>query len=143
MILDEGKIIQGFVGAQNKNPAIPLLANGIQTATDQYVDDPGGFFVQVAIDVQDAGYKGYLPEGYTQYSPGINASVTYRGGPIESVHAATGTFHPPEYLRTQRLATLADAQRVLATIRRGSTVTLSLTPASEIVVPPDATQTFR
>ncbi|RYE41841.1 MAG: hypothetical protein EOP24_35305 [Hyphomicrobiales bacterium] len=143
VVLDEGRIIQGFVGPQNKNPNIPLLANGIVTATDQYVNDPTGFYVQVTLDVQDSGYKGYIPEGYTQFSPGLNASITYKGGPVESVHAAKGTFHPPEVLRTQRVNSLADAQAILQAIKKGSTVTLSLTPASEIVVPANVSQTFQ
>ena len=143
VVLDEGRIIQGFVGPQNKNPNIPLLANGIVTATDQYTNDPTGFYVQVSVDVQDAGYKGYIPEGYTQFSPGMNASITYKGGPVESVHAAKGTFHPPEVLRTQRLNSLAEAQTVLQSISKGRTVTLSLTPASEIVVPANVAQTFQ
>lgn len=143
VVLDEGRIIQGFVGPQNKNPNIPLLANGIVTATDQYTNDPTGFYVQVSVDVQDAGYKGFIPEGYTQFSPGMNASITYKGGPVESVHAAKGTFHPPEVLRTQRLNSLAEAQTVLQSISKGRTVTLSLTPASEIVVPANVAQTFQ
>jgi hypothetical protein len=136
-LLDGGKIIQGFVGPQNKNPALPLIANGITTATDQYTNDPGGYFVQVAIKVND-GYQGFLPEGLVQFSPGTNSTITYRGGPVESVHAKDG-----EYLRTQRLSSLADAQRILATIQQGRSVTLGLTRASEIVVPADVTQTFR
>lgn len=142
-LLDGGKIVQGFVNAQNKNPRIPLLANGLSSTVDAYVEDPGGFFVQVAIDVQDAGYPGYLPEGFTQYSPGMDATITYQGGPVESTNAAKGTFHPPEYLRTQRLNSLAEAQAVLATIAKGQNVIISLTPASEIVVPADVTRTFR
>lgn len=143
-LLDGGKIIQGFVGAQNKNPALPLLAEGIVTATDRYVNDPTGYYVQVAIDVQDPGYKGFIPQGYTQFSPGLGRDVTYNGGPVESVHAAKGTFHPPETLRTQRVATLAEAQQILARITSGNTVTISLTPASEIVVPAgNPAQTFR
>ncbi len=134
---DGGKIIQGFVGPQNKNPLLPLIANGITTATDQYTNDPGGYFVQVAIEVQD-NYRGFLPEGLVQFSPGTNATITYRGGPIESVHAER-----TEYLRTQRLSSLEDAQRILATITSGRVVTIGLTPASEIVVPADVTQTFR
>nr|WP_255428051.1 MBL fold metallo-hydrolase [Ramlibacter cellulosilyticus] len=142
-LLDGGKIIQGFVGAQNKNPRIPLLANGIPNATDGYTNDPGGFFVQVAIDVQDPVYHGFLPNGFTQLSPGLGTTITYQGGPIESTNAARGTFHPPEYLRTVRLNSLADAQAILATIAAGRTVTLSLTRDSQIVVPTDVTQTFR
>ncbi|CAM3602140.1 MBL fold metallo-hydrolase [Paracidovorax anthurii] len=142
-VLDEGRIIQGFVGPQNKNPRIPLLANGIVTATDQYTNDPGGFYVQVALDVQDSGYKGYIPEGYSQFSPGMNATIAYKGGPVESVHAAKGTYHPPEYLRTQRVNSLAEAQTILQSIKKGRTVTLSLTPASEIVVPSNISQTFQ
>ena len=143
ILLDSGKIVQGFVGPQNKNPAIPLLANGVTTSTDNYVMDPTGYYVQVAIDVQDTTYKGYIPTGLTQFSPGMAASITYQGGPVESVHSAKGTFHPPEYLRTQRLNTLADAQAVLASIASGRRVTISLTPASEIVVPATVSQTFR
>lgn len=142
-ILDSGKIIQGFVGAQNKNPAIPLLANGIPNTTDGYTNDPAGYYVQVYVDVQDPGYKGYLPENFTQFSPGMNATLTYKGGPIESIHAARGNFHPPEVLRTQRVASLAEAQAILASITKGATVTLALTPASEIVVPADVSKTFR
>jgi glyoxylase-like metal-dependent hydrolase (beta-lactamase superfamily II) len=143
VLLDGGKIIQGFVGAQNKNPRIPLLANGIPNATDGYVNDPTGFYVQVAMDVQEPTYKGFLPSGFTQLSPVLNQTITYQGGPIESTSAARGTFHPPEYLRTQRLATLAEAQAVLATIRKGQAVVFSLTRDSQIVVPATVTQTFR
>lgn len=136
-LLDEGKIIQGFVGPQNKNPRIPLLADGITTATDRYTNDPGGFYVQVAIDVED-GYQGFIPDGMTQFSPGMNQTITYQGGPVESVHADGG-----EVLRTQRLDSVEDARRILASIQRDRTVTVTLTPSSEIVVPGDVTQTFR
>lgn len=143
-ILDDARIVQGFVGPQNKNPAIPLLANGIVTATDQYVNDPGGYYVQVSLEVLDNGpYRGFIPDGYTQFSPGLNRSIVYKGGPVESVHAAKGTIRPPEVLRTQRLGSLADAVRILGTLQKGATVTLSLTPASEIVVPADPTKTFQ
>jgi hypothetical protein len=142
-LLDGGKIIQGFVGAQNKNPLIPLLAQGIPNATDGYTNDPAGFFVQVALDVQENTYKGYLPNGFAQFSPGLNQTITYQGGPIESTNAAKGTFHPPEYLRTVRLSSLADAQKILATLQKGKTVTVTLTPDSQVVVPADVTQTFR
>jgi hypothetical protein len=97
----------------------------------------------VYADVQDPTYKGYLPENFTQFSPGMNATIAYKGGPVESIHATTGTFHPPEVLRTQRVGSLAQAQAILASITRGATVTLSLTPASEIVVPADVTRTFQ
>lgn len=143
IVVDNGKIIQGFVGPQNKNPAIPLLANGIPTTSDLYVQDPGGYYVQVALDVQRPDYRGYLPEGFTQYSPGMGATITYQGGPVESTNVARGTYGPPEYLRTQRLSSYEDAQRVLATLTKGSTVTFGLTPASEIVVPADVSLTFR
>lgn len=143
-ILGDAKIIQGFVSAQNKNPLIPLLANGMPTTLDPYTNDPGGFFVQVEIDVMDTTYQGYLPDGFTQFSPGMNANITYRGGPIESTRAAKGTNHPPEFLRTQRVGSLAEAQQILASITKGSTYRISLTPASEIVVPVgNVTQTFR
>jgi hypothetical protein len=142
-VLDGGKIIQGYVAAQNKNPLIPLLANGIVIPTDNYVNDPGGYFVQVAIDVQDQEYKGYLPQGFTQFSPGMNATITYNGGPIESVNTAKGTYHPPEYLRTQRLNSLEEAQAILATITSGRAYTISLNRQSEIVVPANVVQTFQ
>lgn len=136
-LLDGGRIVQGFVGPQNKNPAIPLLANGIVTASDPYVNDPDGYFVQVSVQVND-GYQGFLPDNFVQFSPGTNQTITYRGGPVESVHAKPG-----EVLRTKRLNTLAEAQAILATVSAGRQVTMTLTPASEIVVPADVTQTFR
>lgn len=142
-ILDDGKIIQGFNKYMNKNPKIPLLANGVANNTDSYTHDPDGYYVQVYIDVMDSTYHGYLPESFTQFSPGMNATITYQGGPIESIHAATGTYHPPEILRTQRLGSLAEAQAVLATITKGSTYTIQLNKASEIVVPSDVTKTFK
>jgi hypothetical protein len=140
-IVGDGKIVQGFVGPQNKNPRIPLLAEGIPTTTDLYASDPSGYYVQVAIDVHDTAYNGYLPEGYVQFSPGMNATITYQGGPIETTHA--GPSNPPEYLRTQRVNSLGEAQKILATISKGRVVTISLTPASEIVVPADVTKTFQ
>lgn len=142
-LMDGGKIIQGFVGAQNKNPLIPLLAEGIPNATDGYAADPTGYYVQVKIDVLDSTYKGYMPTGYVQFSPGQNQTITYQGGPVESTTAAKGTYHPPEYLRTVRLNTLAEAQAILATISSGKQVTLSLTRDSQIVVPADVTKTFQ
>ena len=99
--------------------------------------------MQVSVDVQDPTYKGFIPQGYAQASPGMKTTITYDGGPVESVHAAKGKFHPPEVLRTQRLSTLADAQTILATLAKGKSVTLSLTPASDIVVPSNVAQTFR
>jgi len=139
-VVGDPKIIQGFVSAQNKNPLIPLLATGMPTTLDPYTDDPIGFFVQVAVAVQDPTYQGFLPDGFTQFSPGMNATITYRGGPIESTQAERGV----EYLRTQRVATLAEAQQIMASITRGNMYTISLTPASEIVVPVgNAAQTFR
>ncbi len=142
-LLDDAKIVQGFVGAQNKNPLIPLLADGMPTTLDPYTNDPTGYYVQVSIDVQDPIYKGYLPEGYQQFSPGLGTTITYQGGPVESTHAERGTYHPPEVLRTVRLNSLQDAQKVLARIAKGGTYTISLTPASEIVVPADPAQTFQ
>ncbi len=150
---DGGKIIQGFDGFQNKNPIIPLLKDGIQIITDAYVNDPTGWYVQFYIDVlDDATYKGYLPEGHSQAAltyDGINSSgaivtkplaaITYAGGPVESLHAGTGT---PEVLRTQRLSSKADAEKILATITSGGTYTINLTKASAIVVPADVTKTF-
>jgi hypothetical protein len=143
VVLDGGKIIQGFVGPQNKNPLIPLLKDGIPTTVDLYVEDPTGYYVQVALDMQDPNYRGYLPAGLQQFSPGLGRSITYQGGPVESTNVATGTYGPPEYLRTQRLSSYEDAQKVLAALVKGRTVTMSLTPASEIVVPADVSQTFR
>jgi hypothetical protein len=136
-LLDGGKIIQGFVAPQNKNPQIPLLADGIVVVPDSFTNDPDGFYVQVAIKVNDE-YRGFLPEGFVQYSPGTDSTITYRGGPVESVHAQDG-----EVLRTRRLSSVAEAQAILATIRQGQQVTIDLTPASEIAVPADVTQTFR
>jgi hypothetical protein len=104
-----------------------------------FTNDPEGLDVQVVLDVHDR-YQGFVPDGYTQYSPGLGETLTYNGGPIESVDAET-----TEYLRTQRLSSLAEAQAILESLNDtvGQTVTISLTPSSEIVVAPDVTQTFR
>jgi hypothetical protein len=142
-VLDDGKIIQGFNKFQNATPKLPLMVNGVGMATDGYVHDPTGFYVQVYIDVLDSTYQGYLPVNYAQNSPGMGAVITYTGGPVESIHAAKGTNHPPEVLRTTRLASLAEAQAVLATIKKGSTYTIQLNSGSEIVVPAVVTQTFK
>jgi hypothetical protein len=146
---DAGKIIQGFNGFQNKNPKIPLLADGIQIITDAYTNDPDGWYVQFYMDVLDnATYKGYLPDGL--YQPALTyqgllsngtigtkslAAITYTGGPIESIHAGAGT---PEVLRTQRLNSKAEAEAILAYVVNGGTYTINLTKASAIVVKRDA-----
>lgn len=150
---DGGKIIQGFIGAQNKVPWLPLLANGVVQSKDSHVIDPTGWYVQFYVDVlDDATYKGYLPEGHVQAALTYNgidssgaivakslAAITYVGGPVESLHAGAGT---PEILRTQRLNSKADAEAILATVTSGGTYTINLTKASAIVVPADVTQTF-
>jgi glyoxylase-like metal-dependent hydrolase (beta-lactamase superfamily II) len=150
---DGGKIIQGFDGFQNKNPRLPLLKDGIQIITDAYVNDSSGWYVQFYIDVlDDATYKGYLPTGHSQAAltyNGINSSgaivtkslaaITYVGGPVESLHVGTGT---PEVLRTQRLSSKADAEKILASVTIGGTYTINLTKASAIIVPADVTKTF-
>jgi hypothetical protein len=146
---DGGKIIQGFNGFQNKNPLIPLLADGIQIITDSYVNDPEGWYVQFYIDVlDDVIYKGYLPTGHSQaaltYQGLLSngtvgtkslATITYAGGPVESLHVGAGT---PEVLRTQRLNSKAEAEAILAYVVNGGTYTISLTKASAIVVKRDA-----
>jgi hypothetical protein len=153
-LLDGGKIIQGFDGFQNKNPKIPLLANGIQIITDSYVNDPTGWYVQFYVDVlDDATYKGYLPEGHHQDAltyTGLKsdgtivtknlAAIDYAGGPVESLRPTAGT---PEILRTQRLNSKAEAEAVLLTVTKGGTYTVDLTKASAIVVPGQVTDTFK
>ena len=99
--------------------------------------------MQVKIDVLDSAYKGYLPNGLRDFSPGQNQTITYQGGPVESTTWATGTSHPPEYLSTVRLNTLAEAQAILATVASGKQVTLSRTKDSQIVVPADVSKTFQ
>lgn len=122
-LLDGGKIIQGFNGFQNVNPAIPLLRNGIQIITDSYVHDPDGWYVQFFIDVLD-GYGGFLPGS----------------GPVESYRPTPGA---PEILRTQRLASRADAEKILASVAKGGTYYIDLTKASAIIVPKDIAGTFK
>ena len=153
-LVDTGKIIQGFDGFQNKNPQIPLLANGIQIITDAYTNDPTGWYVQFYVDVlDDATYKGFLPTGHTQAAltyTGLKSdgtigtksvgAITYAGGPVESLRATAGT---PEILRTQRLNSKAEAEAILLTVAKGGTYTVDLTKASAIVVPGQVTDTFK
>ncbi|WP_029909933.1 MBL fold metallo-hydrolase [Pelobacter seleniigenes] len=146
ILKDGGKIVRGFHGAQNVNPLIPLLKDGIVIAKDNYVADEDGYYVQFYIDVVD-DYEGYLPDGYHQdeltYAT-INGDKTltaidYVGGPIESLHAAEGT---PEVLRTQRLSSLADAQAILNSVQNGGTYYVDLTKASAIIVQDAVANTF-
>ena len=153
-LLDGGKIIQGFDGFQNKNPQIPLLANGIQIITDAYTNDPTGWYVQFYVDVlDDATYKGYLPTGHKQAAltyTGLKSdgsigtktlgAITYVGGPVESLRPTAGT---PEVLRTQRLNSKAEAEAILLSVTTGGTYTVNLTKASAIVVPGNVTDTFK
>jgi hypothetical protein len=152
-LLDGGKIIQGFDGFQNKNPRIPLLADGIQIITDAYVNDPDGWYVQFYVDVlDDAIYKGYLPTGHQQAPityDGVDrngtivtktmGAIVYEGGPVESLRPTAGT---PEVLRTQRLDSKAEAEAILQTVTEGGTYTVDLTKASAIVVPANVADTF-
>jgi hypothetical protein len=120
-LADAGMVRHGFQKAQNVNPRIPLLADGVVIGTDSFVHDPDSWYVQLQVDVLDS-YGGYLPGA----------------GPVESIR--TGET---EVLRTQRFASRAEAESVLGTIRAGGTYWVSLTPASTIVVPTDGSPAFR
>ncbi len=120
-VADAGLVLHGFQKAQNVNPRIPLLADGVVIGTDSFVHDPDSWYVQLQVDVLDS-YGGYLS--------GV--------GPVESIR--TGET---EVLRTQRFATRAEAESVLGTIRAGGTYRVSLTHASAIVVPTDGSPVFR
>jgi glyoxylase-like metal-dependent hydrolase (beta-lactamase superfamily II) len=140
-LLDGGKIIRGFDGFQNKNPKIPLLKDGIQIVTDSYVNDPDGWYVQFYIDVLD-DYKGFLPDNYTYagvYTDKDFYGIFKVGGPVESLRPAQGA---PEILRTQRLNSKEEAEKVLKSVRKGGSYYISLTKASAIIVPADVTKTF-
>ncbi|MFA6504821.1 MAG: MBL fold metallo-hydrolase [Treponemataceae bacterium] len=122
-LLDGGKIIRGFNGVMNVAPQIPLLKDGILNNTDVYTKDPDAYYVQFYIDVLD-DYRGFLPAG----------------GPVESMRSTPGT---PEILRTQRLDSKADAEAILASVKKGETYLINLTAASAIFVPRNAAETFR
>jgi len=120
-LVDGGQILHGFDKAQNVNPRLPLLANGIAIGTDSFVHDPGGWYVQFELDVQDS-YRGFLP--------GV--------GPVESIRPG-GT----EVLRTQRFATEEQARAVTRGVCAGRTYLVDLTPASAIAVPADGSPVFQ
>ena len=120
-VVDDGLVLHGFHKAQNLNPRIPLLADGVVIGTDSFVHDPDSWYVQLQVDVLDS-YGGYLP--------GV--------GPVESIR--TGAT---EVLRTQAFSTRAEAESVLGRIRAGGTYRVDLTPASAIVVPGDGSPVFR
>jgi hypothetical protein len=120
-VVDDGLVLHGFQKAQNVNPRIPLLADGVVIGTDSFVHDPDSWYVQLQVDVRDS-YGGYLPGG----------------GPVESIR--TGDT---EVLRTQRFATRAEAESVMAAIQAGGNYRVGLTPASAIVVPADGSPVFR
>ncbi len=120
-LVDGGLVLHGYRGAQNVNPRIPLLKDGIVIGVDDFVADPDGWYVQFRIDVDDE-YGGFLP--------GV--------GPVESIRSAT-----TEVLRTQRLASREQAEAVLASVEAGRTYRVDLTRASAIVVPADGSPVFR
>jgi glyoxylase-like metal-dependent hydrolase (beta-lactamase superfamily II) len=120
-LVDGGMVLHGYQGAQNVNPRIPLLKDGIVIEVDNFVADPDGWYVQFQVNVLD-GYGGFLP--------GV--------GPVESIR--TGAT---EVLRTQRFADRADAEAVLASVESGRSYRVDLTPASAIVVPEDGSPVFQ
>jgi glyoxylase-like metal-dependent hydrolase (beta-lactamase superfamily II) len=119
-LVDGGLVLHGYQGAQNVNPRIPLLRDGIVIGVDNFVADPDGWYVQFQIEVDDE-YGGFLP--------GV--------GPVESIRSGT-----TEVLRTQRLASREQAEAVLASVEAGGTYRVDLTPASAIVVPADGSPVF-
>lgn len=119
-LIDGGQVQHGYDRALNRNPLIPLLADGINIKIDSFVHDPDGWYVQFELDVLDS-YGGFLP--------GV--------GPVESIR-----LEVTEILRTQRLGSRAEAEAVLATVSAGGTYRVDLTPASAIVVPADGTPVF-
>lgn len=120
-LIDGGKVIHGFQSAQNVNPRIPLLEDGIVIGVDSFVHDPEGWYVQFEIDVLDS-YGGFLP--------GV--------GPVESIRPEV-----TEVLRTQRFDTRAEAEAVRVVVRAGGTYLVDLTPASAIVIPDDGSPVFK
>lgn len=86
-----------------------------------HVHDPDGWYVQFELDVLDS-YGGSLP--------GV--------GPVESIRPEV-----TEILRTQRLASRAEAEALLASVRAGGTYAVDLTKASAIVIPTNGTPAFR
>jgi len=129
---DGGKIIRGFNKHWLVNSNFPLLKDGIVFADESYQHDPDAYYVQFYADVHDdATYKGYLPEGYTQTVDGI--TYNYTGGPIESIYPGVGT---PEILRTTRLSSLGEARAILNSVREGGTYKVNLNRTSDIIVAP-------
>jgi len=135
---DGGKIIRGFNKRWLINSNFPLLKDGVEYSEESYQHDPGAYYVQFYADVlDDATYKGFIPQGYTQTVNGT--TFTYTGGPVESIYAGAGT---PEIIRTTRLDTLAQAQAILASVQSGKTYKVNLNRTSDIVVAPVPANTF-
>ncbi|WP_336716488.1 MBL fold metallo-hydrolase [Arthrobacter sp. USHLN218] len=120
-LVDGGKVLHGYDRALNKNPQIPLLADGATILIDSFVHDPDGWYVQFELDVLDS-YGGYLP--------GV--------GPVESIRPEV-----TEILRTQRFPSREEAESVLESVEAGGTYRVALTPASAIVIPADGATVFR
>ena len=119
-LVDGGVVLHGYQGAQNVNPRIPLLKDGIVIGVDSFVADPDGWYVQFQLDVDDQ-YGGFLP--------GV--------GPVESIRPEA-----TEILRTQRFDSRAEAEAVLASVEAGGTYRVDLTQASAIVIPTDGSPIF-
>lgn len=120
-LVDGGKALHGYDRALNKNPQIPLIADGATIQIDSFVHDPEGWYVQFELDVLDS-YGGFLP--------GV--------GPVESIRPEV-----TEILRTQRFSSREEAEAVRESIEAGSTYRVTLTPASAIVIPADGAPVFR
>lgn len=127
-LLDDGKIIHGFDKYQNKNEALNGIINykdedmgeGIVINTDSYVHDPEGWYIQFSVKVDD-DYNGTIPSG-----------------PVEAIRENWS-----EVIRTARLNSKADAEALMAKVRKGETYMVTMNQASQIELAENLLDTFR
>ena len=132
-LVDGGKLLHGFDILENPNP----LLNGIYTneganlglgftvTRDGYVHDPDKWFLQISMHVQD-GYTGNITTGQ-------------KNGPVESIRGA-GWY---EINRTKPFNSKAEAEAVLATLKAGTTYTVTMDKNSDILLSANIMDTFK
>jgi glyoxylase-like metal-dependent hydrolase (beta-lactamase superfamily II) len=108
-------VLHGFDMYQAKNPNLPGFEKGLVTWKDYNVNDPDGWYVQLLADVKD-DYDGIIANS----------------GPVEAQRDTLGDGSVLEVIRTVRLGSRAEADRIAAAIKVGSSYQIDLDKLNQI-----------
>lgn len=108
-------VLHGFDMYQAKNPGLPGFEKGLVTWKDYNVNDPEGWYVQLLADVDD-GYAGIVPNS----------------GPVEAQRDTLGDGSVLEVIRTLRLGSKAEAERIASLIEIGKSYRMDLDKLNQI-----------